>query len=135
MIRRRFAHEVAALRKVNPLFTAPIVDADTEADEPWLATTFIDGPSLDDWVTGHGPLAPGAVLTLRHFRFDDGGASTYGGQAAYFNSLRMAIYTALAGTALTFLAAYLFEKLRPMPAARRAGYFLAVCVGVHLFLR
>jgi len=64
LIRRRFAHEVAALRKVNPLFTAPIVDADTEADEPWLATTFIDGPSLDDWVTGHGPLGPGAVLTL-----------------------------------------------------------------------
>ena len=64
LIRRRFAHEVAALRKVNPLFTAPIVDADIEADEPWLATTFIDGPSLDDWVTGHGPLGPGAVLTL-----------------------------------------------------------------------
>ena len=64
LIRRRFTHEVSALRKVNPLFTAPIVDADTEADEPWLATTFIDGPSLDDWVTEHGPLEPGAVLTL-----------------------------------------------------------------------
>jgi iron(III) transport system permease protein len=70
--------------------------------------------------------APGAVFTLRHFQFDDGGASTYGGRAAYFNSLRMAFYTAVAGTTLTFAAAYVFEKLRPIPAARRAGYFLAV---------
>jgi ABC-type Fe3+ transport system permease subunit len=66
------------------------------------------------------------VFTLRHFQFDDGGASTYGGRAAYFNSLRMAFYTAVAGTTLTFAAAYVFEKLRPIPAARRAGYFLAV---------
>jgi tRNA A-37 threonylcarbamoyl transferase component Bud32/outer membrane protein assembly factor BamB len=64
LIRHRFAHEVAALRKVNPLFTAPIVDADTDAAEPWLATTFIDGPSLDDWVAEQGPLSPAAVLTL-----------------------------------------------------------------------
>ena len=70
--------------------------------------------------------APGAVLTLRHFRFDEGGASTYGGAPAYWNSLRMAACTAAAGTALTFVAAYLFEKLRPMRAARRLGYFLAV---------
>jgi eukaryotic-like serine/threonine-protein kinase len=64
LIRQRFAHEVAAVRRVSPLFTAPIVDADTDAEEPWLATTFIDGPSLDDWVGGHGPLPLGAVLTL-----------------------------------------------------------------------
>ena len=64
LLRRRFGHEVAALRRVNPLFTAPIVDADTDAPEPWLATTFIDGPSLDAWVTEHGPLEPAAVLTL-----------------------------------------------------------------------
>lgn len=70
--------------------------------------------------------ARGAVFSLRHFRFDQTGASTYGGMPAYFNSLRMAFYTALVGTALTFAAAYLFEKLRPLRAARRAGYFLAV---------
>jgi predicted Ser/Thr protein kinase len=64
LLRQRFAHEVAALRRVNPLFTAPIVDADPDAPEPWLATTFIDGPSLDAWVTAHGPLEPAAVLTL-----------------------------------------------------------------------
>jgi iron(III) transport system permease protein len=70
--------------------------------------------------------APGAVLSLRHFRFGESGASTYGGADAYFNSLRMAAYTMVVGTALTFVAAYLFEKLRPMRSARKIGYFLAV---------
>jgi predicted Ser/Thr protein kinase/outer membrane protein assembly factor BamB len=64
VFRRRFAHEVAAVRAVNPLFTAAVVDADTEAEAPWLATTFIDGPSLEQWVGEHGPLTPEAVLTL-----------------------------------------------------------------------
>jgi outer membrane protein assembly factor BamB len=64
VFRRRFAREVAAVRAVNPLFTAAVVDADTDAEQPWLATTYIDGPSLYQWVVRHGPLAPGAVLTL-----------------------------------------------------------------------
>ena len=34
--RRRFAREVAAVRTVNPLFTAAVVDADPEAAEPSL---------------------------------------------------------------------------------------------------
>jgi serine/threonine protein kinase len=62
--RRRFTREVAAVRSVSPLFTAAVVDADTDAAEPWLATTFIDGPSLASWVNQAGPLAPGAVLVL-----------------------------------------------------------------------
>src|SRR6266540_4032433 len=62
--RRRFAREVAAVRAVSPLYTAAVVDADTDAEAPWLATTFIDGPALDELVDEHGPLAPGAVLTL-----------------------------------------------------------------------
>jgi predicted Ser/Thr protein kinase len=64
VFRRRFAHEVAAVRAVSPLFTAAVVDADTGAPAPWLATTFIDGPSLEHWVGEHGPLAAAAVLTL-----------------------------------------------------------------------
>jgi outer membrane protein assembly factor BamB len=62
--RRRFAREVAAVRAVNPLFTAAVVDADTEAAEPWFATTYIDGPSLSVLVGQTGPLAPSAVLVL-----------------------------------------------------------------------
>jgi hypothetical protein len=64
VFRRRFAREVAAVRAVSPLYTAPMVDADTEAEPPWLATTFVDGPSLRDWVGDHGPLAPNAVVML-----------------------------------------------------------------------
>jgi outer membrane protein assembly factor BamB len=64
LFRRRFAREVAAVRAVSPLFTAAVVDADTDGDAPWLATTYIEGPSLDEWVAEHGPLAPGAVLLL-----------------------------------------------------------------------
>src|SRR5256886_982403 len=64
VFRRRFAREVAAVRSVGPLFTAPMVDADTDAEPPWLATTYVDGPSLREWVVEHGPLAPGAVLVL-----------------------------------------------------------------------
>jgi outer membrane protein assembly factor BamB/predicted Ser/Thr protein kinase len=62
--RRRFAREVAAARTVSPLFTAAVVDADVEAEAPWLATIYIDGPSLDQLVTEQGPLATEAVLTL-----------------------------------------------------------------------
>ena len=62
--RRRFAREVAAVRAISPLFTAAVVDADTEAESPWLATMYIDGPSLEQWVAEHGALVPTAVLTL-----------------------------------------------------------------------
>jgi hypothetical protein len=62
--RRRFAREVASARSVSPLFTAAVVDADTDADTPWLATVYIDGPSLDDRIVRHGPIDLGAVLTL-----------------------------------------------------------------------
>jgi Protein kinase domain/PQQ-like domain len=64
VFRLRFAREVKAVRAVSPLFTAAVVDADPDADPPWLATTYIDGPSLRDWVGEHGPLPPGAVLLL-----------------------------------------------------------------------
>jgi predicted Ser/Thr protein kinase len=64
VFRRRFAREVAAARAVNPLYTAAVVDADTEAEAPWLATTYIDGPSLDTLVTEEGALPTDAVFTL-----------------------------------------------------------------------
>ena len=36
--RARFAHEVAAARRVSGVFTAAVVAADADADMPWLAT-------------------------------------------------------------------------------------------------
>src|ERR1700747_248170 len=44
--RTRFAHEVAAARKVSGVFTAAVVEADPEADLPWLATAYVPAPSL-----------------------------------------------------------------------------------------
>jgi serine/threonine protein kinase len=62
--RARFAREAAAARTVSGMFTAPVVDADTEAPRPWLATAYVPGPSLADAVAQRGPLPPGVVLTL-----------------------------------------------------------------------
>jgi hypothetical protein len=62
--RVRFRREVAAARSVSGLFTAPVVDADTEAPVPWLATAYIAGSSLADTVARHGPLPGPPVLAL-----------------------------------------------------------------------
>src|SRR5580700_5691895 len=62
--RARFAREVSAARKVSGLFTALVVDADAEAELPWLATAYVAGPSLAEAVEEHGPLPVSSVLTL-----------------------------------------------------------------------
>ncbi|MER8068412.1 PQQ-binding-like beta-propeller repeat protein [Streptomyces sp. NPDC094034] len=54
--RARFRQEVAAARRVSGAFTAPVVDADPEAERPWMATLFIDGPTLSERVKRNGPL-------------------------------------------------------------------------------
>ncbi|MFJ7592608.1 serine/threonine-protein kinase [Streptomyces sp. NPDC097617] len=48
--RARFRQEVAAARKVSGAFTAPVVDADPDAERPWMATLFIDAPTLSERV-------------------------------------------------------------------------------------
>ncbi len=62
--RVRFAREVAAARRVNGIFTAPVVDADLDGPVPWLATTYIPGPSLAEAVARDGPLPAQSVLAL-----------------------------------------------------------------------
>jgi serine/threonine protein kinase/outer membrane protein assembly factor BamB len=61
--RGRFRQEVAAARRVSGAFTAPVVDADPEADHPWMATLFIPGPTLAEHVKRNGALPP---ARLRH---------------------------------------------------------------------
>lgn len=56
--RARFRQEVAAARRVSGAFTAPVVDADPDAGRPWMATLFIDGPTLAERVKRNGPLGP-----------------------------------------------------------------------------
>ncbi|MBQ0848277.1 PQQ-binding-like beta-propeller repeat protein [Streptomyces sp. BH-SS-21] len=55
--RGRFKQEVAAARRVSGAFTAPVVDADPEADRPWMATLFIPGPTLAEHVKRNGSLS------------------------------------------------------------------------------
>ncbi|MFD6202320.1 protein kinase domain-containing protein [Streptomyces rubiginosohelvolus] len=54
--RIRFRQEVAAARRVSGAFTAAVVDAAPEADQPWMATTYIEGPTLAQRITDDGPL-------------------------------------------------------------------------------
>ena len=62
--RKRFRAEVAAASRVHGLYTAPVVDSDTEGSVPWCATAYVPGPSLADAVREHGPLPVGTVLRL-----------------------------------------------------------------------
>ena len=64
IFRDRFTREVAAAGRVSPLFTALVVDSDTEAAAPWLATTYIEGVSLDRQVLDDGPMGIDDVLSL-----------------------------------------------------------------------
>jgi serine/threonine protein kinase len=62
--RTRFAQEVAAARRVGGFFTAAVVEADPDADVPWLATAYVPAPSLRRMVQVCGPLPPVAVRWL-----------------------------------------------------------------------
>ncbi|MFE3521662.1 serine/threonine-protein kinase [Streptomyces sp. NPDC059161] len=63
--RGRFRQEVLAARRVADRWTAPVLDADTEAPVPWVATGYVAGPSLQSVVTGpHGPLPERSVRAL-----------------------------------------------------------------------
>jgi hypothetical protein len=62
--RRRFALEVESAGRVGGFYTAPVVDADTAADPPWLVTAYLPGPSLQDAVERCGPLPPVTIRKL-----------------------------------------------------------------------
>ena len=62
--RERFAREIEAARQVGGFHTAPVVDADPDADPPWMVTVYIHGPSLQDAVTERGPLSLDQVCML-----------------------------------------------------------------------
>ncbi|WP_160161497.1 bifunctional serine/threonine-protein kinase/transporter substrate-binding domain-containing protein [Embleya hyalina] len=62
--RRRFAAEIAAMRRIGGFWTAAFVDADADADAPWLATEYIAGPSLTETIAAHGPLPASSARLL-----------------------------------------------------------------------
>jgi serine/threonine protein kinase len=62
--RARFRHEVAAARKITGPYIANLIDADVDGAAPWLATSYVPGPSLAEAVDSHGPLPPSHVQAL-----------------------------------------------------------------------
>ncbi|MGW3952400.1 serine/threonine-protein kinase, partial [Streptomyces sp. NPDC004752] len=63
--RARFRQEVRAARRVGGHWTAPVLDADTEAAVPWVATGYVAGPALQQVVgRDHGPLPERSVRIL-----------------------------------------------------------------------
>ncbi|MEW1718257.1 DUF4328 domain-containing protein [Streptomyces sp. NPDC093109] len=63
--RQRFAQEVRAARRVGGEWTAPVLDADTEAATPWVATGYVAGPALSRVVEKqYGPLPEKSVRAL-----------------------------------------------------------------------
>ncbi|MFD5446755.1 protein kinase [Streptomyces sp. NPDC127100] len=63
--RQRFRQEVESARRVGGYWTAPVLDADTEAAVPWVATGYVAGPSLQQVVGhDHGALPERSVRIL-----------------------------------------------------------------------
>ncbi|MER5204646.1 protein kinase [Streptomyces sp. NPDC002825] len=62
--RTRFRREIAAARTVDGPGVARLVDADADADSPWLATEYVPGPSLAEAVVRSGALPAATVRAL-----------------------------------------------------------------------
>ncbi|MGW3130671.1 serine/threonine-protein kinase [Streptomyces sp. NPDC001123] len=55
--RARFRREVQVLRRVSGPCLVPLLEADPEADIPWLATAYVPGLTLAEHTAMRGPLA------------------------------------------------------------------------------
>ncbi|MFG3254295.1 serine/threonine-protein kinase [Streptomyces sp. NPDC048172] len=62
--RARFRREIEAARRVGGRWTAPVLDADPDAEQPWVATGYVPGPGLDAVVKQYGPLPAHSVRAL-----------------------------------------------------------------------
>jgi serine/threonine protein kinase len=62
--RRRFRREVSALMRVNGVCTVRMIEADTESPQPFMVTEYAEGPSLAEYIDGHGPLSPDMLYGL-----------------------------------------------------------------------
>ena len=64
VFRARFRQEIQAARRVHGLYTAQVLDADPAATPPWLVTAHVPGPSLQEAVTGNGPMPEDMAFRL-----------------------------------------------------------------------
>jgi iron(III) transport system permease protein len=63
------------------------------------------------------------IWTLSHYTFEHVGG---GGMRAFVTSLRMSLYTAVFGTVITFISAWLIEKTRDAERLRQGAYLLSI---------
>ncbi|WP_051060595.1 serine/threonine-protein kinase [Nocardiopsis baichengensis] len=63
-MRERFTREAEAARRVASFCTAAVLDADFAAEPPYIASEYVDGPSLAQAVRGGGPLSGGDLERL-----------------------------------------------------------------------
>ena len=64
VFRARFRQEIQAARRVHGLYTAQVLDAGPAATPPWLVTAYVPGPSLQEAVTGNGPMPEDMAFRL-----------------------------------------------------------------------
>ncbi|MEV0936922.1 serine/threonine-protein kinase [Streptomyces phaeochromogenes] len=62
--RARFRREVAAATAVGGAYSPPVLDADPDAETPWMATEFVASVTLRDAVERFGPLPAASVQQL-----------------------------------------------------------------------
>ena len=62
--RERFRREVEAANMVRSPRVAALLDADLDAATPWLATAFVDGPTLAEAVNEGGPMEADRIVAL-----------------------------------------------------------------------
>ncbi|MFG2643073.1 serine/threonine-protein kinase [Streptomyces sp. NPDC048370] len=62
--RERFRAEIVAARRVGGFHTAQVVDADPDAEAPWLATAYVPGPTLAGLLAAEGPMDERGLRSL-----------------------------------------------------------------------
>lgn len=61
---QRFVREAHMAQVVTSPGVARVLETRTEGGRPWIATEFLNGPTLEDAVGAHGPLDEGGVRAL-----------------------------------------------------------------------
>jgi hypothetical protein len=62
--RARFRREIAAASRVRSRYVAGVLEADSDAEFPWMASEVVDGPSLDRVIHETGKLETPALIGL-----------------------------------------------------------------------
>lgn len=64
--RTRLSREVNALKKVKSPFVAEIIDSDINTERAWIATNYVDGPSLKTLIDNEGVLSEQKWFEFAH---------------------------------------------------------------------